>query len=93
MNEELLKILEKAYEAALKTGEFIIQEGAVLIQQFLLWKTIEHSLLVVLGLVLIVGIPLIIRGLFKRIDDGYGYKFLGKKPTSMLMMVNMLLVQ
>jgi hypothetical protein len=79
MNEELLNILEKAYSLAIKTGEFVVQEGTILLQQFILWKTVEHALYVMLGLVFIIGIPLGIRSLY---NEGDYAKFLGKQTDS-----------
>jgi hypothetical protein len=80
MNEQLMAILEKAYDAALKTGEFIIDEGTILIQQFLLWKTFEHGFYVLLGLFFIIAPPLFFRWIAPYDEDGY-YKFLGKRTS------------
>ncbi len=81
MNEKLLKILEQAYDAATKTGDFVIQEGGILIQQFLLWKTFENVFYILLGVFFMVVIPLFLRSLFKKIDPDdpiAGCKFLGR---------------
>jgi hypothetical protein len=78
MKEELLKILEKGYEAAIKGGEFILEEGTILIQQFLTWKLFESGFFMMLGIILLFGVPLIIRPLYNQGDRD---KFLGKITT------------
>ncbi len=80
MNEDVMKLLERGYEMATKTGDFIIQEGSILIQQFIAWKTFEHGMAMILGLFLIVGIPYLIRRLYKHETQYPEMKFLGK-PT------------
>lgn len=78
MNEQLVKILEKAYEAAVKTGEFVIEEGGILIEQFFIWKTWQHVLLVIIGLLLSIIFPLVYRGACEE-DSGYNtVNFFGK---------------
>ena len=83
MNEQLLEILKKAYEAATKTGEFLIHEGGILIEQFLQWKMYESGFFILLGIFLIIGIPLMLKICFKKNlpEDEWGEaKFFGK-PT------------
>lgn len=80
MNEELMKILEKSYEFAIKTGEFVVEEGGILIQEFLNWKLLENGFFALVGIFLIIGVPLINRGLFDIPEEGeyIGHKFFGK---------------
>lgn len=79
MNKQLMVILEKAYEAAQKTGEFIIDEGTILIQQFLMWKIFEHSFYILLGIFFFIGLPLIFRRIAPYDEDGDN--FLGKTTS------------
>ncbi len=78
---ELNEILQKGYELATKTGEFIIEEGTILIQQFILYKTIEQGLVVLIGIFFMIGVPLIIRKSMSKAINNKNYRsiFLGKK--------------
>jgi len=82
MNEDLINILERAYEAAMKTGEFVVQEGSVLIQQFLLWKLFEYGMIIVFGLIFLVGTPLVTRKVFKRRTESHYDAFWFGKPIN-----------
>ena len=56
MNEtdkQLAEILKKGLETAEKTGNFIVEQAPDLIRQLLLWKTVEYSVYVVIGISLI----------------------------------------
>lgn len=57
MNEtdkQLAEILKKGLETAEKTGNFIVEQAPDLIRQLLIWKTVEHSVYVILGISLII---------------------------------------
>jgi len=56
MNEtdkQLAEILKKGLETAEKTGNFIVEQAPDLIRQLLIWKTVEYSVYVILGISLI----------------------------------------
>lgn len=53
LEQTLQKILEKSIALAEKTGEFVIDQGSDLLQQFYAWHTAKNIFTVVLGLVLI----------------------------------------
>lgn len=48
-DEQLAEILKKGLEAAEKTGSFIIEQAPDIIQQLILWKTVQYSASVVIG--------------------------------------------
>ena len=57
MNEtdkQLAEILKKGLETAEKTGNFIVEQAPGLIRQLLIWKTVEYSVYVILGISLII---------------------------------------
>ena len=57
MNEtdkQLAEILKKGLETAEKTGNFIVEQAPDLIRQLLIWKTVEYSVCVILGISLII---------------------------------------
>ena len=57
MNETdkpLAEILKKGLETAEKTGNFIVEQAPDLIRQLLIWKTVEYSVYVILGISLII---------------------------------------
>ena len=57
MNEtdkQLAEILKKGLETAEKTGNFIVEQAPDLIRQLLIWKTVEHSIYVIIGISLII---------------------------------------
>ena len=57
MNEtdkQLAEILKKGLETAEKTGNFIGEQAPDLIRQLLIWKTVEYSVYVILGISLII---------------------------------------
>ena len=57
MNEtdkQLAEILKKGLETAEKTGNFIVEQAPDLIRQLLIWKTVEHSIYVIMGISLII---------------------------------------
>ena len=57
MNEtgkQSAEILKKGLETAEKTGNFIVEQAPDLIRQLLIWKTVEYSVYVILGISLII---------------------------------------
>ena len=57
MNEtdkQLAEVLKKGLETAEKTGNFIVEQAPDLIRQLLIWKTVEYSVYVILGISLII---------------------------------------
>ena len=57
MNEtykQLAEIIKKGLETAEKTGNFIVEQAPDLIRQLLIWKTVEYSVYVILGISLII---------------------------------------
>ena len=57
MNEtdkQLAEVLKKGLETAEKTGNFIVEQAPDLIRQLLIWKTVEYSVCVIIGISLIV---------------------------------------
>ena len=57
MNEtdkQLAEIIRKGLETAEKTGNFIVEQAPDLIRELLIWKTVEYSVYVIIGISLIV---------------------------------------
>ena len=57
MNEtdkQLAEILKKGLETAEKTGNFIVEQAPDLIRQLLIWKTVEYSIYVIMGISLMI---------------------------------------
>ena len=54
MDKQLAEILKKGLETAEKTGNFIVEQAPDLIRQLLIWKTVEHSIYVIIGISLII---------------------------------------
>lgn len=48
-NQTLQKILEKSMEMAESTGQFIVEQGGELLEQFFLWHTARHSIGILLA--------------------------------------------
>jgi len=77
MNEtdkQLAEILKKGLEIAEKTGNFIVEQAPDLIQQLLIWKTVQHSLTFIVGVVLTVAMYRVFKKIYndKKSDD-YDY--------------------
>ena len=53
-DKQLAEILKKGLETAEKTGNFIVEQAPDLIRQLLIWKTVEYSVYVILGISLII---------------------------------------
>lgn len=61
LEKTLQKVLEKSIEVAEQSGEFIIEQGSDLLQQFFLWHTVKHSLGMVMWLLLLFALTRIMR--------------------------------
>jgi len=78
LEQTLQKILEKSIETAEQTGEFIVEQGTDLLQQFFMWHTIVHILGIFLSfLILVVGF-LIPRLWGMSSEDLYHKKIMGR---------------
>ena len=53
-DKQLAEIFKKGLETAEKTGNFIVEQAPDLIRQLLIWKTVEYSVYVILGISLII---------------------------------------
>lgn len=73
MNENLEKVLatviEKALNVAEKTGELVMEEAPLLIQEFLNWKLAECIIILIFSLVLFAIAVKCVRGLNNAEDD------------------------
>ena len=54
LEETLSKILDKSIELAEKTGEFVIEQGTELLQQFFMWHTAMHIFYIVLSFIFLI---------------------------------------
>ena len=54
IDKQLAEILKKGLETAEKTGNFIVEQAPDLIKQLLIWKTVEYSIYVIMGISLII---------------------------------------
>ena len=59
LQEQLALLVEKAIEAATKTGEFVIDQAPDLLQEFYAWNIAEDIGLIILGIFLISMIKII----------------------------------
>lgn len=58
LEEQLSIIIDKSIALAETTGEFVIDQGAELVQQFIMWHTASSTAGIVLGLLIIfIGYP------------------------------------
>ena len=65
LEEQLSAFVSKAIEAAEQTGQFVLDQAPDLIQQFIMWHTARHAVLLVMSLL----IPLIGYKIFKAIGS------------------------
>ena len=76
MNEtdkQLAEILKKGLETAEKTGNFIVEQSPDLIKQLLIWKTVEYSIYVIMGISLIIYFYRWTKKVAKEIKEKEGY--------------------
>lgn len=59
LNESLIKILEKIISGAESGVEFLKGEIPEIVEQLIVWKTVEHFVLLAIGLLLFTVIPTI----------------------------------
>ena len=70
-DEVLSKVVEKALNVAEKTGDFVIEQAPLLLQEFYNWHILKHSFSVLIGIIiLLTGYNL--RKLWgKKVDKDY----------------------
>lgn len=61
LEKQLGIIIEKALKAAEQTGEFVIEQGTDLLQQFYAWHTATSIVGIVFGLFLVICFPITFR--------------------------------
>ena len=59
--EILLPILNKAVQAAEATGDFVIEQSPLVLQEFMLWTVVKYGGLCAIGLILMIIVPLMAR--------------------------------
>lgn len=70
-DEVLYKVVEKALNVAEKTGEFVIEQAPLLLQEFYNWHIAKNSLGIIFGLILMY-IGFNIRKIWgKKVDSNY----------------------
>ncbi len=76
MNEQTEKLINEALagaiEAAKKTGNFVIEQAPDLIQQLVLYKTWEYSLIIAISLGWFITSYFLIKWAIKKIEDTDG---------------------
>ena len=77
MNEKLEKtlstIIDKSLELAEKTGEFVVEQGGELLEQFFMWHTASAIFFMVLGVLMLIAGLFSTRYFYKCIiEDGGG---------------------
>ena len=79
LEQTLQKILEKSLEIAEQTGDFVIEQGTELLQQFFLWHTVRHILCILLaGVIFFVGTGIIRMWGVAKEDNYHEIKIFGK---------------
>ncbi len=74
IEEQLARIVEKAIEVAEKTGEFVIDQAPMLLQEFYRWHTIQDVFLIILGLSGVISFQFIPRAFSKK-HEGEDVRF------------------
>lgn len=71
LEQKLMPIVDKAIQAIETTGDFVVTEAPLLLQEFLRWKTFEHGTHVFGGLFLLILVPVILSRIFgKKTSEG-----------------------
>jgi hypothetical protein len=79
IEEQLKPIIEKAMAAAEATGEFVVDQAPILLQEFYTWHTALHALGCFISLFFMFGLPLIMRAIAQKETEGsWTINFLGK---------------
>lgn len=68
LEKQLAKVVEKAIEAAERTGEFVVEQAPDLLREFYTWHTTRLCISVVLCLLLLIGILFWLRYVVKNSD-------------------------
>lgn len=61
----------KAIKAIESTGDFLVEQTPLVIQEFIMWKTVEHSMMIVVALFLCIGVPFILSRFLGSDSDDY----------------------
>ena len=70
-DEQLAKVVKKALEAAEKTGDFVIEQAPLLLQEFYTWHIFKSSFFILIGVALLI-IGLNIGRVFgEKVDKDY----------------------
>ena len=69
MNEQLLNILKKAIEIAEETGDFVIEQSPLLLQEFFTWHTTKAIFAISISFISILIITFIVYKTVKLYND------------------------
>ena len=61
----------KAIKAIETTGDFLVEQTPLVVQEFIMWKTVEHSMMLVVALFLGIGVPYILSRFLGGNDSNY----------------------
>ena len=76
LEEQLAIILEKSLKIAEQTGDFVIEQAPLLLQEFYIWKTLTYFLGILLCLVISIVFHLIVKRIVTaNQDDTFYYIF------------------
>ena len=54
LNETIVNILQKAIELAEQTGEFVLDQSPIILQEFFIWRTLRHSVIILICIIVII---------------------------------------
>jgi hypothetical protein len=80
IEEQLKPIIEKAIAAAEATGEFVVEQAPILLQEFYAWHAVESIFWAIFGLCLTIIPTLIMRKIAdKEEEDRWSINYFGKR--------------
>lgn len=77
IESQLAPIISKAIEAAEKTGDFVIEQAPLVLQEFYAWYTMKFILSIIFTFLGVVLFGLITRWIWKQDSDDGGHYIVG----------------
>lgn len=79
LEEKLEPLVLKAIEAIEQTGDFVIEQAPLVLQEFLMWRTVKDIFLLLLFILILIS-PILVKKMLPKADKNElrTGKFLGK---------------